>query len=200
MSGILGGNYLQADLDGTLAPIFVESSYTFTDGETARGFVSFRNGFDIPADGTVILELAPGMGVDGAVNFNGGTLELREHCIFGPRVVINGKGFIKSNGSTLFLENPINVLTDNPFTLLGNISIIGIGFPFLALRGAQGGLNLASDALLSCTFKNLDIQQGNNDLLFTSSISIRELVFDHCNIRFGTGVVTILKTPRVIMM
>ena len=97
---------LDAILDGRTTPIYLDSVYTFTQGEWARGSVFFRQGFDLPIGGTAYLSIDSGF-VNGPINLNGGTLILQSHLILKNRGIIVAPGFMRgTNGfpSSVFLK------------------------------------------------------------------------------------------------
>jgi hypothetical protein len=75
------------DLDGRITPIVVDQAYTFSDGNFARGFVSFQQGFTVPAGARVRM---------------------------GVTEVINGPLYLNNTGK-LILESPLilGLATDN---------------------------------------------------------------------------------------
>ena len=64
---------IHAFLDGRLAPIYLENRYTFTNYEWAKGNVYFKNGFDLPINGTVIMDIT--QEVRGKILFRKSTLK-----------------------------------------------------------------------------------------------------------------------------
>lgn len=90
---------LAAILDGTNQAIYLTTHYTFTQGEWAKGFVTFLNGFDIPTNGTVYLDIHPP--IQGQINFNNGTLVMKSDLNFGPLIGLSGNGYIKSNNYSI---------------------------------------------------------------------------------------------------
>ena len=68
---------LEAVLDGRVTPIYLENRYTFTNFEWAVGDVYFKQGFDAPINGTVILDIHQEVG--GSIGLRNSTLRLTGH-------------------------------------------------------------------------------------------------------------------------
>lgn len=185
---------LSADLNGIINPIVVDSKYTFTDGETAIGFVSFRKGFDLPVGGTVTFALAPGMEIEGPVSFRGGTLRLSENVKFGPGVSWSGPGFIEGSGGNIIIQEWLDL--EEKFTFLGDINMIGFGLP--TVRIDDGALDISQTGLTSCRFVGLDFRLGSNNSFITSPTNLSsELTFANCLMRTGGVTITTFKNPIV---
>jgi len=152
-------------LDGTTTPTIINHYYQFSDGDSALGLVYFRKGFNVPAGGTVALDVyAP---VDGPVNLNGtGTLHLTSAnaLVLG----LNSQGFptggIITNdtaqASTIILENDVPLggqltfsncaatikLQQNTLALLdepgarGSFLLTSLGVPLRLLNGVVQGV------------------------------------------------------------
>lgn len=85
--------HLDAILDGRTAPIYLDTRYTFTNYEWARGSVFFRQGFDVPPAGTVLLGIDGGL-VAANINLKGGTVRLERDIVLGSDTSLTGSGFI----------------------------------------------------------------------------------------------------------
>lgn len=85
---------LRPILDGRTNPIYLDTAYTFTQGEWARGSVFFRKGFDLPVGGTIYLGIDTGF-VNGPINLNGGTLTLEKPLFLKNQGSIFASGFIR---------------------------------------------------------------------------------------------------------
>lgn len=84
--GALWCEPLQAILDGRVTPIFLDSTYSFSNYEWARGQVHFLNGFVVPPNTTAILGLtAP---------------------VQGPYLILDSGGN-SDNQATILLETPL---------------------------------------------------------------------------------------------
>ena len=93
---------LKAVLDGRVAPIYLTTRYTFTNFEWARGSVYFKNGFDAPINGTVILDVNEEIG--GTIGLKNSTLRLNENLNLSIDSSITGSGFIDAQNKTIFFK------------------------------------------------------------------------------------------------
>lgn len=89
-----------AFLDGLTSPLYVDTPYTLTDGEWCRGFIKFKQGFDLPPNGTAYIGVNQKIG--GNIYLNNGTLIMTSDLSIGFNSKIIGPGFIKSNNYTLY--------------------------------------------------------------------------------------------------
>ena len=120
---------LLADLDGSTTPIYVDSFYTFSDGETATGQVYFLKGFRVPFGATVNFNVT--VPVNGPIDLRrtgklilgGGKLV----CYGSPANFPNSPtpgpfqygGFIDTaDGSDIDIECHCNVTLNNTLTFL----------------------------------------------------------------------------------
>lgn len=111
---------LNAVLDGRVAPIYLTTRYTFTNYELARGSVYFLNGFDVPLNGTIILDISQGM-VYGKSTINNGTLFLKSDLEFHHDAYISGSCFLQPNNYTLYYGRPWPTVFDEcPYLKLLN--------------------------------------------------------------------------------
>ena len=110
-----------ASLDGLISPQQIDNSYSFSNGEWARGFIKFKNGFDVPLNGTVYVGVNQRTG--GNINLNNGTLVLTSDLHLGYNSKIIGNGFIKTNNYNCYSAGTIrfigNIYIDDNFTLNG---------------------------------------------------------------------------------
>lgn len=100
---------LHAILDGRSAPIVLENRYTFTNYEWAKGFVSFRGGFDLPTNGTVFIALDTTAEVEANINLNGGTIFLKNDIYLAPGTQFLGNGFIVGDSSAITFEDTLTI-------------------------------------------------------------------------------------------
>jgi hypothetical protein len=85
-----------AILDGRAAPIYLDTRYTFTNYEWARGSVFFRDGFDVAPGGTIFLGMEGGL-VQQNIELNGGTICLENDLNLTVNSHMTGSGFIDGN-------------------------------------------------------------------------------------------------------
>lgn len=117
---------LQAILDGQNAAIQLDTHYSFTNFEFARGFVRLNQGFDVPTNGTVVLSV--NQYINHAINLRGGTIIMNDDLYLGPDAKITGSGYIKSNNFTIYFLNSLRILSTITF-------INGLKF-----NGQRGGI------------------------------------------------------------
>ena len=86
-------------LDGLVSPIYLENRYTFTNYEFARGHVYFKNGFDLPLNGTVVLNILDA--VNGYIQSNRSTILFQRNLVLGQGASIKGDCFLLLNNNTL---------------------------------------------------------------------------------------------------
>lgn len=112
---------LHSVLDGWAAPIYLENRYTFTNYEFARGHVYFKDGFDLPVNGTVVLNLLDP--VEGVIQANRSTMLLQNDLILGRDSAVKGYCFVRLNSNILeFTSDQYLASTDRLFlTLDGEI-------------------------------------------------------------------------------
>ena len=112
-------------LDGRVAPIYLENRYTFTNYEWARGNVYFKNGFDLPVGGTIILDINQEVGAD--INLNSGTLSLSGNLDLSLNTGIRSSGFIDAQGNTILFKK--SWLFDNGqfVGILSSLILEGVG-------------------------------------------------------------------------
>lgn len=168
----------KADLNGLLSPIYVTNSYTFTDGERADGFVSFLNGFDLPTNGTITLNLSPGCMISGEINMNGGTIKALSPVILGP-----GGSRISGNG---FLNIP-NLIISKQLTINSYIFYIGTNATIKGLNNSTIEFSPASARLdfsqLSGNLEFQSVSTGLKRFVFQTNNPLR-IIFDNwsCNL------------------
>lgn len=96
-------------LDALTSVIQLDTRYTFTNKAFARGFVKFNKGFDLPVNGTAYLNV--GQYIEGIINLNGGTIVMTGPLYLGPNILLNGNGYIKTNGNKIIFANTLSVTT-----------------------------------------------------------------------------------------
>lgn len=174
-------NFLHANLDGTITPIFVDTTYTFTSGESALGFVYFKNGFDLPPGGTVSLDLT--QRVDGPITLNGGTLILNNHIYLGEDTTISGSAFIDSQGHTIFF-NGTKGITDQ-LIFIGNVDIDGQGIGRFNIRDS-GIFNFEQSTLVEFSDMSFFLSQPSTSFKLSSN-GVNTIRFSNVSIDLRRG-------------
>lgn len=185
---LLCSSSLRAILDGRVNPIYIDTVYTFTNGEWARGSVFFRKGFDLPIGGTVYLGIDGGF-VNGPIQLNGATLSLQQAITLKNLATIVAPGFIK--GTTGKVESVLIkyecrglwagagsvkfITTGMRFQAISNSAIIDTGNVTIDFRTAGdiyflGGRIILRNLLTSNTNSSF-IWFFNTDLVITDNIS-----------------------------
>lgn len=185
-----------AILDGRLTPIFLDTRYTFTNGEWARGTVFFNNGFDVPPNGTAYVSLNGGA-VGGSIGLNGGTLVIDRFLRLEGQGYFVSPGFIRSKQNISLNYIYHDSITQSLFMGSGKIKIVG-RFEFQGLAkgsrfdqvgctidfsesasnlGIAGGIVWWRNVITLARrppgiyFYNLDLIALNNTFINTSSIA-----------------------------
>lgn len=152
---------LKPILDGRTSPIFLTTTYTFTDYEWAYGDVYFKAGFNVPSGKHAILDIT--QPVMGQVDLrNSGTLLLRGPLVFGninlgggnENVFLSGGTISAATGYTtplslafncnLTLTNQLQVTTDTVMDFNGH--------SFNLSGGSVQGILKMNDQLAARTF------------------------------------------------
>lgn len=125
-------------LDGRVVPIYLENRYTFTNFEWARGKVYFKNGFDLPVNGTAIV------GINQEVNANivgyNSTLRLENHLKLATDVNITGSGFIDAQGYSIRFLTNWDVGPNEKYIFISNVILKGGGqYGFVSVRADLAG-------------------------------------------------------------
>ena len=135
-----------AVLDGRITPIYLENRYTFTNFEWARGNVYFKNGFDLPTNGTALI------GINQEVNAHivgrNSTLRLENHLKLATGVNITGSGFIDARGYSISFLSNWNVGAGEKYIFISNVILKGssrYGF-FTLSAGSSGGFSFTQGA------------------------------------------------------
>lgn len=175
---------LRANLNGFTTPIFVSNTYTFTDGERADGFVTFLNGFDLPINGTVTLNLSPGCLISGDIQMNGGTLIVTSPVILGP-----GPTTFYGNG---YFNIPLLVGTEK-IRIEGNIrcsnqnmTIKGMGPTNLDLSNGSLDCQGIADTI---AFDNIQISGFTN--IITNPLSPRHFNLSNSEFNVEDNIITV---------
>lgn len=165
-------------LDGFASPIYLENRYTFTNYEFARGHVYFKNGFDLPLNGTVILNILEP--VNGYIQSNRSTILFQRSLVLGQGASIKGDCFLLLNNNTLeFSSDQFLSAGDRLFCCTtGEIrgqdtTIFNPGGGALIFCGGAFSQNVLSNMTLDGpTNKNFVGLAGNPNILTFSNMSI----------------------------
>ena len=114
---------LSAVLDGRITPVILTSKYTFTNFEWVKGRVTFLNGFDLPVNGTVLMDNA-GV-VYGTMIFDNSTLILKNHLLCASGSLLKGVGFISPENNKINLEGNMVLRSGDRFIFTSNGDIRG---------------------------------------------------------------------------
>ncbi len=201
-----------AILDGRTAPVVLDTTYTFTDYEWARGEVYFNAGFVIPKNTTAIW------GVDvpfkGYASFSSGATSISElSTIILEKPLINSTGL--SWGSCMFktlndYEGIVSGFSDfgDRFAISGNVTIdFGYISVYFYIANTSGPYLQPGFALLDTTVAStlrlrngnfvecVDFNRGYPGSLFSGSSTIgrHKLYLENMNINYG-GMGTDLNT------
>lgn len=185
-------------LDGRTTPIVLDTRYSFTNFELARGFVHFRNGFDLPPGGTVILQLDGNCPVFNAIYLNGGTLIINNELTLGSNVRIQGNGFLigqpqSSSQATIFFQTFFTYTAGNYIKISNSLSFKSSTWGMIDFLSGSV-LDARGADFLGFTHCSL-IVRGNSIMMPEGSLS--KLYFSDCNIFPGSGQATVFATPTV---
>lgn len=188
-------NSLQADLDGTITPIILDTKYTFSNGESVNGIVFLNGGFDLPPNGTVFFNLLPGPTLEGIISGTSSTIIFNRNASFGPTSKLVGSFFLHGTNQTLINDSDqttisISGIKTLPKTILtGRIVLQGIN----SCELRSGTLDLGNPNLVKCTLRNMTILSPN--LRTSSALNVLEL--NNVNMIAGIGNTIILRPPTV---
>lgn len=188
------GSLLNAILDGRVSPIHLDSVYTFSQGEWARGSVFFRKGFDLPVGGTIYLGIDGGF-VNGPINLNGGTLTLEKPLFLQNKGFIVASGFIRGTigkPDSMLIKYEGTGLWDGP----GTIKIIQTSMTFEGNSSTMDHFNIT-----------IDLREAGPDIFFvggtivlrglrTSSTTPARIWFINTDI-FSTDSFSIFNNPEI---
>jgi hypothetical protein len=183
-----------AILDGRAAPIYLDTRYTFTNYEWARGIVYFNDGFDVAPGGTIFLGLDGGR-VRQSVELSGGTLCLQKSVEFDSGAYITGSGFIDADFSRIDYRRGFPGVIDGS----GYIKFLSpIGFSALgknALFQPEGVIDLRGIGTGAFTIRGSRVTLKSNRIL-TDSTSPPVITFDDCYIALNSDVT--FNNPEIV--
>jgi hypothetical protein len=179
---------LKSDIDGTVTPSVVNHKYQFLDGETAKGFVAFKAGFELPINGTIYLDLAPGTFISGEIIFNGGTIDFQEDLSFSTQAKWTGSGFFRTIVNNIIISDRL-IVNDHYFFSASRTELIGIGRPAIRFSGGSFNFSLprspgAPNSIFA--FRDVDLIY-DGDVIITTTNYPESLVFDSCSTFLGGG-------------
>lgn len=106
------------NLDGWAEPLIVQNTYTFTNGNYARGYVFFEQSFTLTHSGVTVNFNITGGGVQGKLGLNGGTLNLQNDLeVFGSRGTILKPATIRNFYDGVWLDEKGGTIIGNSYTL-----------------------------------------------------------------------------------
>jgi hypothetical protein len=193
-----------ADIDGTSAIIFNDSSVELADGVFCKGFVYFADGFSLPAGASTTLNLIPP--IRGAINLNAtGTIILGNDLFLASNVTIPNGGIIDGQGNVVFLQGNLTIPRGKKIKIVSDTIIDGQGHELIfehEARGVIGGVLSMEGAegttvtLRNITIKGLANYSSSRSINFGSSIN-QKLVLDNAllylrkNFTFVSGMLKI---------
>lgn len=182
-------NMKAASLDGTVNLKYEPTSYTFANGDFARGFVRLNGGMVVPAGATVTMNVvAP---VAGSINLNGsGKLSLEGDLTLASNATLPNGGVIDGQGKALFLNGNLSIPANKVLKVTSNTIIDGQGHEIDLKNGLIGGRILINGpAGTRVTLRNLTLR-GVKDFDGTPAIDIlgspnQTLVLENVKIYFS---------------
>lgn len=144
-------------LDGTTTIKYEPTSYSFSNGDFARGFVWLNDGCSIPAGATVAMNIAH---LAGPVNMNDtGTIVLEGDLPLSSNVTLSSGGIIDGQGNAVLLGGNLAIPTGKVLACASNTVIDGQGHTLTLEDGVPGGqILIDGPAGTSLTLRNMTIQ------------------------------------------
>ena len=166
-------------LDGRSAMIYLENRYTFTNFEWARGNVYFKKGFDLPVNGTVILDI--NQEVDGLILFQNSTLRLDGKLMLSENSTMSGSGYLDARGSVISFRNNWIVDPYKIFIISSDVIFEGTGVNYLSLQNPGSGISV-SDRADNVTFRRFNLGPVYDNRFYTKYEAPRFVSFNDCSI------------------
>jgi hypothetical protein len=153
-----GSMVKSVSLDGTVNLVYEATSYTFANGDYARGFVRLNGGLVVPAGATVTMNVVEP--VAGSVNLNGsGALSLEGDLQLASNATIPNGGVIDGQGKTLSLNGDLSIPAHKALTITSNTVIDGQGHEIVFKDGLIGGRMLINGSSgTRVTLRNLTLR------------------------------------------
>lgn len=182
---------LHAVLDGRITPIYLENRYSFTHYEWARGKVYFKNGFDLPTNGTVIMDIT--QEVHGKILFRKSTLRLLNDLRLALNGALTGSGFIDAQANSIFFKNDWQPLPSEQFVFISNVTFRGLKTNALdfSRAGTTGGISFAALGTDDIYFMSLALGPFAGNNLNLSTFRPTRLYIVDCTLRLGNQSFTI---------
>jgi hypothetical protein len=162
-----------ADLDGTTTIVFEEDSVVLSNGDLAKGFVRFDDGFSVPADASVTLSvISP---VKGEINLNTtGKIVLSSDLFLASNVTLPSGGVVDGQGNVIFLQGNLTIPRGKKLKIAGNTIIDGQGHELIFEEESTdvvgGVMSIDGPVGTSLTLRNIIIKGLKN---YTGSRSIK---------------------------
>lgn len=177
-----------SSLDGTSSVQWVTTTPSFSDTESARGFIKFTNGFSVDAGATVAFNVTES--VAGNVNLNNtGIMHLEGdmHLASGS-TLSNGGAITTENGATLFLDSNCTLPKNKTVTIQSDVVIDGQGHELVFTAGKPGAVLLIDGAenttltLRNMTLRGLRDYAGNIPAIKFGAAANQRLILENVTI------------------
>ena len=170
---------LYAVLDGRVTPIYLASRYTFSNFEWARGNVYFKKGFDLPLNGTAILDVSKE--VQGSIGFHNSTLTLYGKLQLSENSTFTGAGYIDARGSVIFFRQRWIPEDNKTFSIISNVTFEGNGANYFAVTRA-GSFVRVNDNVAYVQFKRFNYGPFFGGRFKTKVNAPQTILFSDCTI------------------
>ena len=186
---------LGAVLDGRVTPIYVESRYTFTNYEWARGNVYFRNGFDLPPGGTINLDINQEVGSD--IYLKNGTLRLLGDLKLSSNTQIRETGFINAREKVISFKNDWILAPGQKIGIVGSVVFEGVGSNALSFKQDPLTSGLwVRNSVPNMTFRNFNIVKASTSNFEYSNIVLDNNLTLSCDTVLFDGSATIFQSNK----
>ena len=172
-----------ASLDGTSSVIFKEDHHVFRNGEQAKGFVYFDDGFTVLNNATATINcLYP---IAGSIDLRGtGNLVLDGDLALDNQCTITQGGYVSSDGSTLALYSNVTIPQGVVMHCTGDIIINGHGNTLHLEPDTQLFLDNNSTLTLKNMILTIDRSYPGQPALHVST-SLSKLCLDNVVLNLG---------------
>jgi len=135
------------------------STYNFSDGDSATGYVKFLAGFDIPIDAYVTFDISKS--ISGPVDLNDfGSIILNGPVTLAPNSILSQGGNIEGRGHTIILESDTTIPEGKQLHITSTTAIDGMGNTLYLEPHAC----LVVDNSVTLTLKNMRVKNTRNNL------------------------------------
>jgi len=187
---LLVSSYIHAaSIDGTVSPQWVTTTPTFANGDFARGFVKFTQGFSVDAGAVVTMNVTES--VAGQINLNSTgaiILEGDMHLAANATLAAGGGRIAPQNGAAIFLDGNLSVPAGTVLDIRDNTIIDGQGHELILENGNFGGVILINGpdhttlTLRNMTLRGVRDYPGNiPSILFGSGLK-QNLVLENVTV------------------